>query len=282
MINIIINDKYIVVKKLGEGSFGSIYKCIDKNDKSEYAIKFEKNNVTYSQLNNEYFIYKTLNKYKNMISHHIYLPNIYDYGNVYNEKYFIFDLMNYSLQDFIDKNKVVPIKTAAYMAVQILNIIRYIHLCGIIHRDIKPSNIMFKNNKLYIIDFGLSKFFIDKNGNHIALKNNKKFIGTTRYCSINIHEGLEYSRRDDLESCAYVLIYIIKGSLPWQGIVYKKDDDKNKKILNKKKNISTNELCNNLPNEFEEFLIYSRNLNFTEEPNYKHFIQSFKKLFKSL
>lgn len=96
-----------------------------------------------------------------------------------------------------------------------------VHNLYIIHRDIKPENFLIsKDGKgpLYIIDYGLSKRYVDDQGRHIPRATNKGFRGTLRYASINMHQGIENSRRDDLESLGYVLIYLIKGKLPWQNL----------------------------------------------------------------
>ncbi|KAI0310387.1 kinase-like domain-containing protein, partial [Amylostereum chailletii] len=96
-----------------------------------------------------------------------------------------------------------------------------LHSRGYIHRDIKPSNFLFgleeESMRVFLIDFGLAHRYIDPDsGRHIPFNHTKELIGTPRWASINAHSGIEQSRRDDLESLAYVLIYFARGSLPWQ------------------------------------------------------------------
>lgn len=97
--------------------------------------------------------------------------------------------------------------------------IEYVHHRHFLHRDIKPDNFLIgsgkRSNKVFIIDFGLAKRYLQRDGTHIPYRDNKNLTGTARYASINTHLGIEQGRRDDLESLGYVLMYFLRGSLPW-------------------------------------------------------------------
>ena len=136
------------------------------------------------------------------------------------------------------------------MAIQMLTRIETCHKYSYLHRDIKPENFLIGSgevsNIIYLIDYGLCKKYRNpKTNNHISYKENRNLTGTARYVSINTHLGVEQSRRDDLESIAYVLIYFLKGNLPWKGI--KGGGDKYTKIMEKKLQIPSEVLCKGLP-----------------------------------
>ena len=185
------------------------------------------------------------------------------------------ELLDKSLEEIFQQlNQKFSIKTVCMVGIQMLDRVEFIHNESLIHRDIKPENFAIglgnKSHIIYMIDFGLYKKYRNrKTHEHIKFETNKKFSGTARYASINNLKGYQQSRRDDLESIAYVLLYFLRGNLPWQGLHADKREDKYKKILEKKQSISAEELCEGFPNEFVEFINYTRNLEFEEEPNYK-------------
>jgi casein kinase I family protein HRR25 len=188
----------------------------------------------------------------------------------------LFELLGPNIDElFHFCGKKFSLTTVLSLGLQMLNRIETIHSLHIIHRDIKPENFLIgKKDKLstvYLCDFGLSKRFRDqKTGNHIPYKNNKHFAGTPSFASVYTHLGCEQSRRDDLESLAYILIYLGTGTLPWGGLKSKGKDEKYSKILSKKMNVTKEELLNGLPEEFMDFLQNVRDLQFEEKPDYEY------------
>jgi hypothetical protein len=157
--------------------------------------------------------------------------------------------------------------------------IEYVHDKGYLHRDIKPNNFLLGkfsremkiDDCVYIIDFGLSKSYIDPDTkNHYSFKEDRRFVGTPRYASLNTHLGVRQSRRDDLESIIFILVYFLKGDLPWQGVKAKTKSEKKRKIMRKKKSVSPEELCSSLPIEFNTLLNYIRSIKFEEKPDYEY------------
>ena len=215
------------------------------------------------------------------------IPKVYRLHNGHKHNYLLMQLLGKSLDKlFSDTNRKFSIKTVSQIGYQMVQRIEYVHSKGYIHRDIKPGNFLIGKNldckKIYIIDFGLSKKYIDKNNNHILYKEGKGLTGTARYVSLNTHYGIEQSRRDDIEGIAYNLIYFAKGKLPWQGVKTKNKKEKHKKIMEFKEEYIPEKLCDGLPEEFPTLLKYARKLDFDEKPDYKNIKIMFKQLIISM
>lgn len=265
----IMGTKYRLIKKIGKGSFGEVFLAIDKNG-NEYACKTE-DSKSKNRLKGEAHIYKRF-EMKQLEC----VPRMYNFGESVGSGYnvLILQLLGKSIDAvFEEKGKKLDIGTVMKLAINIISHLEKIHRTGIIHRDIKPNNFMFGNgdhiNDLYVMDFGLSKkWYVE--GDHIEFKVGRSMIGTARYASTNIHHGTEPSRRDDMEAVGYMLIYLVKGSLPWQGLKKKTKDDPIDKIGEKKMMVDLKVLCSDLPDCFYEYINYTRNLQFTEKPDYDY------------
>jgi serine/threonine protein kinase len=198
----------------------------------------------------------------------------------------VMDKLGSSLEDLFQKSKCkFSLKTVCMLGIEMIRRVQFLHSKNFIHRDIKPDNFLVglgKNaNTIFMIDYGLSKKF-KSNEQHIAFKDGRQLTGTARYASIGSHLGFEQSRRDDLESIGYVLVYFLKNEvgLPWQGLKAKSKYDKYAKICQKKQETSLELLCEGLPDCFSKFLLASRELKFEEEPKYEDCVNLFTKLMK--
>merc|ERR1719174_983107 len=165
--------------------------------------------------------------------------------------------------------------------------IELMHSKSYIHRDIKPDNFLIgkgqKSNIVYVIDFGLAKKYRNPQTlEHGPYREDKKLTGTARYASINAHIGLEQSRRDDMESLGYVLMYFNRSSLPWQGLKAATKKQKYEKISEKKMSTPVDVLCKGYPAEFAMYINYCRGLRFEEAPDYMYLRQLFRILFRTL
>ena len=210
-------NKYTCVKKLGKGSFGSIYQAV--YGKEEYALKFEDRKKNNDLLQNEAAIMNYL-KGPN-------IPTVKSYGFTSSYNILVMQLLGRDLEHHFKRRKKFSVKTVCMLGFQMINILENIHEKHILHRDIKPENFVMglnqHSNIVYLIDFGLAKKYRSMSTLiQYPLTMKKKFTGTARYASINALKGYEHSRRDELESLAYIFIYFLKGKLPWQKIKKKK------------------------------------------------------------
>lgn len=273
---IMINNQFVLLNKIGSGSFGQIFSCKD-SDGNKYAAKFEDNRTKYPQLKFESRLY-------NLFSGCVNTANLYWYGSQSNNDIMIIDLLGKSLETILSSLHKLSLKSTLMIADQMISSIEYIHKRSFIHRDIKLDNFVMgvgkKAGQVYIIDFGLAKKYRDlKTHKHIKMVKGKSLTGTARYASINALKGYEQSRRDDMESLGYVFIYLLKGSLPWIGLSGDKLKSKFEMICDYKETIPLSRLCEGIPDEFAIYLNEVRNLKFTEEPNYEKYKQMFRNLF---
>ena len=277
-VDIRVGGKYRICKKIGDGSFNEIYKGNDIFDNSEIAIKLEHNSIKYPQLLFESRLLQSIPG--------IGIPKVYWAGVSGEYNVMVFELLGNNLEElFQNCEKKFSLKTVLMIILQILDRIRHLHIHNYIHRDIKPQNFAIGKGEnehiIYLIDFGLAKRYREEYTNfHIPLRQNIKLTGTVRYASCNAINKKELSRRDDMESIGYLIIYLMKGCLPWQGLKIKQKSEKYSKIREMKMSIEPEKLCEGLPDEFKEYIELVKNLEFEEEPDYIRYINMFNELFK--
>jgi len=269
-----VGKRYRLGRKIGSGSFGDIYLGVDIPTGVEVAIKLESVKTRHPQLHYESKLYRVLAGEKGSVVKGI--PQMRWYGVEGNYNVLIMDLLGPSLEDLFNYcGRTFSLQTVCLLALELLDRVEYIHSKNFIHRDIKPDNFLIgtlrKSNTVYAIDFGLAKRYRNpKTMTHIRYREHKHLTGTPRYASVNNHLGIEQSRRDDLESLGFVLMYFLRGSLPWQGLRANTKKQKYQKILEKKLATPFRLLCKNFPREFVLYLEYCRQLRFEDEPDYKY------------
>lgn len=272
-----VGRKFRIGRKIGSGSFGDIYYGTNLISGEEVAIKLESIRSRHPQLEYESRVYKYL-------SGGVGIPFIRWFGREGEYNAMVIDLLGPSLEDLFNYcHRQFSYKTVIMLALQMICRVQYIHGRSFIHRDIKPDNFLMgtgrRGSTVNVIDFGLSKKYRDFNTHrHIPYRENKSLTGTARYASVNTHLGVEQSRRDDLESLGYMLIYFCKGVLPWQGLKATTKKQKYDRILQKKLSISIESLCQGLPIEFTQYMNYVKNLTFEEKPDYLYLAKLFKDL----
>lgn len=267
----LINHKYKIIEKIGEGCFGSIYKGKNIRTNEEVAIKIESIDNNIKLLKNESIIYQYLLNTSG-------IPSIKWYGRDEENYYMVINLLGKSLQEIKNKHKLFSLKTTLQIGIKLIILLETIHEKGLIHRDVKPDNFLFglnDLNKIFIIDFGFCKSFINHETNkHISIKKTNSLIGTQSYASINAHDYIELSRRDDIESLFYMLIYFSCGTLKWQNTTTDTNNTPNKNQFIKQMKINMIEKpTENIPLVFIKCIKMVRLLEFEEKPNYSEYIK---------
>lgn len=238
------------------------------------AVKTEKTKRRFSQLQLEYRFYRRFGRNR-------FTPEVFYYCTTPRFNAIVMELLGPSLEEmFVYNGQKITDKTVVLLAMQIIKIFDFVHQNGIVYRDVKPQNFLLSLNiregRVYIVDFGLSKQYINPlTQSHQPYAENISLTGTARYMSINTHLGREQSRRDDLESVGHMLIYFLRGKLPWQGLSV--PDAKNPYALIGKVKSETpiDKLCEGVPKIFGQYLAYCRGLNYFQRPDYDYIFNLF-------
>lgn len=271
-----IFKKYKPIRKIGIGAFGDIYSVIDLNHKKSFAMKTEKIEAEPKSLESEaYYLYN--------LQGGLGIPKIITFGQIKKYNILIETLLNESLYNiFIKNDRYCSIVDICLIGIQMLDRLEWIHSKNIMYRDVKPENCLIglkDPNIIYVVDFGLCKRYrSSKTGKHIPLRQTGKFSGTMEYASSNVLKGNESSRRDDLISLGYMLIFLFKKNLPWKISIKEINRSKYLDLINKKETNDNGMLFKNLPQEICQYILYTTNLQFEQAPDYSYLSSLFKSI----
>ena len=259
-----IANKYKLIEPIGSGAFGYIYKALNVKNGQQVALKMEPLAAETKMLKNETKIYQYLTGVEG-------IPNVLWFGVDDENFYMAMDLLGPSLQNVRESSKPFSLELSFRIATVIVKRLESVHRKGLLHRDVKPDNFLFglgeKNKILHLIDFGFcKKYLLDDGVTHIPLRENRNLVGTPNFVSINVHDGCEPSRRDDLESVVYIILYLTREKLEWSDYSIQGDyRNMNNKVRGEKMRIIMDERT---PEKIKRYFEYCRGLRFDEEPNY--------------
>ena len=262
-------NKYKLLEKLSQGSFGKVFRAENMRTGEIVAIKTEVKIKEQKSLKMEARIYQYLANIDGF-------PQLKWFGSTNNVNYLVTNLLECSITKLVQKYGRLSVKTVLLLGKQMIERLETLHNHYLIHRDIKPDNFMInisdRTNKIYLIDFGFCKRY-NHDGNHIEFKTNTTLIGTPNYISLNVHRGCEPSRRDDLESCLYIMIYMLFGKY-----FSTESQSENPNISPMKILVLKKEQLTNIPRFLVTAFNYVRTLKFEEDPDYQYIIRIFTDL----
>lgn len=264
----ILAKRFRLVDKIGAGSFGVVYSGVDIPTGTDVAVKLELASTEYHLSGYEAKVLRQLRGGEG-------IPQVYWHGSDDDYNIMVMEQLGPSLECLLRHcNRLLSLKTTFMIALQLLTRLEYIHSQSFLHRDVKPGNFLVDRDTstcIYAIDFGLAKKYREPTSRqHIPYREDKSLTGTARYVSLSTHLGVEQSRRDDVEALGYMLVYFLKGSLPWQSLGGTNKLEKYARIMQCKTNTNLDVLCSGLPNEFAGILQYARSLKFEDKPDYRY------------
>lgn len=274
----VVHKRYVLSAHIGSGSFGTIFRGRDEQTGKDVAAKIEEEGVKDPRLRHEAAVMRSMQGHRGF-------PELLWFGRHGGHLVLVMNLLGPSLHDLVDHTHGrFSLPTVLQLVCPMLYRLEALHMAGYLHRDLKPDNFVMgmgsSANDLTLIDFGLSTRWRERDGTIVPPCEGRGFVGTMRFVSGNVHRGLRQARRDDVESLAWVLVWLLKGRLPWQGIRRPSESERRAEVARRKNEMSVGEICRGLPGEFEDMVRHARGLAFEEQPDYSGLRRRFRALAK--
>ncbi|KRX27241.1 putative serine/threonine-protein kinase, partial [Trichinella nelsoni] len=270
-----VNDHWTVMQKIGEGSFGSVYR-VKGECNGQYAMKSSDEKENAGILAKEVLVMASYEDSKHGLK-------LIEYCQQDRFSFMVMTLAGKNLTELrrSTKHRKFTLETTINLGIQMLEALRDLHEIGYVHRDIKGSNYTIGINaddkrNVYLIDFGMARRYKTEKGILIPPRSTAKFRGTIRYASPYCHARKDYGRRDDLYSWLYTLVEFRRGYLIWRDV----RDEKN--VARMKNQLMPSEILGNMPKQFYEIYAKVNAMTFSETPNYAWFISQLENVLKYL
>ncbi|KAI1792270.1 kinase-like domain-containing protein [Ganoderma leucocontextum] len=217
-----------------------------------------------------------------LLGEHPGIPKVVGWGRSQYFEYLVMERLGPNLEDTVNKIGATQLtqRNLVILICQMLVVVEHVHESGIVHCDLKPRNFVFgtgeNTGRLHLIDFGLSRPWIDPTGQPFPEESNCGFRGTTQFASRNVHLRHTPSRRDDMESLAYIVVKLLMGTLPWADT---RSDDELLSIIYAH---TGSTLCQGYDDVFAQFVDYARSLQYEDTPRYQYWRCAFRQLIPGL
>ncbi|PVF94673.1 kinase-like protein [Serendipita vermifera] len=269
---------YHLKKNVGHGAHGWVYRATEVNSGAIAAVKKSRVSTRIQRT-----ILRHESRIIQLLQGHPSIPTVYGYGHLDHFEYLSIELLGSSVRESHPTPLGIGIRTVVQFTEQALFSLQHVHSHGIVHRDIKPENFLCSINdpsKIKLIDFGISRHFQSGTPTQYdPLKGSRHIVGTRNWASLNSHDGIDLSPRDDLESLAYTALFLLYGDLPWC------DDSRDKSYRDSlirtrayKAALTGKIPVPGIPQEFGDLLKHSRELQFGQLPDYEHLKSRFQQL----
>lgn len=289
----LLDGRFLIERHFNTEIFSNYYLgTYHESDRTRWIfikMKHENYNDDIESIRWEYKVYKTLESSKGMLR----VPRPFYLGSILNYEAIVLELLGPSLLDIWHRCKQrLSIRTLAQIGYQLVCLMKFFHDRGFVYQNIRPEHFLYGVSGLdkwmwmYAVDLKWCKNYLEeKQGNMVHISSEQVsgplHIGThIRFMSINAHRGIEQSRRDDLESIGYLLVYLFRGELPWMKLENIVDEQECHGRIAQCKEKSAQSICQNMLPEFEQYLMTVKNLGFDQKPNYQMLGELFKNVQK--